>query len=217
LRAPAARRGTLAVGLTGGIASGKSLVARYFEREGIPVIDADTIAHELIRPGAACYRGMLRLFGRGVVGARGRIVRRRVAAIIFARPALRRALNALMHPHILREAERRARRLSRAKKRPIVAVSAALLVEAGAARRFDRLVLVACRRAVQIRRLRKRDRLSLAGARARLRAQIGDACRRKVADHVIDNSGSPAATREQTHRVAEELRNLARRRGLRHA
>ncbi len=203
-----ARRGFLAVGLTGGIASGKDLVAGYLEREGIPVLDADRIGHELIEPGAACYRPLLARFGRGVLGRAGRIDRRRLGAIVFSDAAARRALNALLHPPILREAERRLRRLHERRGHPIAAVSAALLVEAGAARRFDRVVLVACRPRVRIRRLMRRDGLSLAEARVRVRAQASDAARRRGAHFVIDNSGRRRQTRARVRRVAEALWRL---------
>jgi dephospho-CoA kinase len=197
------------VGLTGGIASGKNFVADLLETRGIPVVDADPIGHELIRPGAPCYRPLLRLFGRGVLARNGRIVRGRVARIVFGNARKRRALNALMHPPIMREADRRARQLYRRGKHPVIAVSAALLVESGAAKRFDRVVLVACRPEVQLRRLRRRDGLDLRSARARLTAQISDAQRRRVAHHVIDNSGSRLRTRRQVSRLAEELRRAA--------
>jgi dephospho-CoA kinase len=209
-----AARGPLLVGLTGGIASGKSLVAGYLRDEGIPVIDTDRIGHELIRPGGRCYRPMVRLFGRSVQGRGGRIERARVARIIFSDARSRRRLNALLHPPILDEAGRRARALYRRRRCPIVAVSAALLVEARAARLFDRIVLVAARPEVQMERLRRRDRLSQADAEARLAAQATDARRRQIAHYVIDNTGSRSLTRAQVGRVVEALRRLARLRGL---
>jgi len=208
-----ALRRYLAVGITGGIASGKSLVARYFEHEGIPVVDADPIGHELIRPGAACYRPLVARFGRAILDRRGRVNRRRLGAIVFADPARRRQLNALLHPPILREAQRRAHRIHERRRRPIVAVSAALLLEAGAARRFDRVVLVACRPAIQMRRLMRRRGLSAGQARARLAAQAGDGARRRIAHYVIANNGTRASTRARVRRVAEALRRLAAGRG----
>jgi len=210
----AASRPFLVVGLTGGIASGKNLVGRCFERAGIPVIDADPIGHELIEPGAPSYRQVVELFGREVLAADGRIDRAKLAQRVFADPARRRALNALLHPPILLEAERRARALHEQRGYPIVVMSAALLVEAGAARQMDRVVLVACRPEVQIERLRSRDGLTLEQARARLAAQVGDAERRRMAHFVIDNSGSRAATRARALRVARLLWGVARRRGL---
>jgi dephospho-CoA kinase len=210
----AASRPFLVVGLTGGIASGKNLVGRCFEQAGIPVIDADPIGHELIEPGAPSYRQVIELFGREVLAADGRIDRAKLAQRVFADPARRRALNALLHPPILLEAERRARALHEQGGYPIVVMSAALLVEAGAARQMDRVVLVACRPEVQIERLRRRDGLTLEQARARLAAQVGDAERRRMAHFVIDNSGSRAATRARALRVARVLWGAARRRGL---
>jgi dephospho-CoA kinase len=207
-------RGPLLIGLTGGIASGKSLVAGYLEAEGIPVLDTDRIGHELIRPGGRCYRPVVRLFGRSVLGRGGRIERARVAQIIFSDARARRRLNALMHPPILEEAGRRARALYRRRRCPIVAVSAALLVEARAARLFDRIVLVAARPEAQVERLRRRDRLAPADAAARLAAQATDARRRQIAHYVIDNTGSRSLTRAQVGRVVEALRRLARLRGL---
>ncbi|MEE9219401.1 MAG: dephospho-CoA kinase [Acidobacteriota bacterium] len=200
------------MGLTGGIACGKDLVAGCFESEGIPVIDTDPIGHELIEPGAACYRPLLDLFGPEVLDEDGHIQHRRVAEIVFSDPDKLSALNALMHPVILDEAERRAGRLHREHHHPIVMVSAALLVEAGVERRFDRIVLVACRRQVQLRRLRRRDALSPEMARARLAAQLTDSERRRAAHYVIDNSGDRTRTRRQVRQVVKKLWALARRR-----
>lgn len=200
----------LSVGLTGGIASGKNFVADLLEAEGIPVIDADPIGHELIRPGAPCYGAVVKLFGRGVLARNGRVVRRRVADIVFGDAKKLRALNALMHPPIFREADQRARMLHRRGGHAIVVVSAAVLVESGAAKHFDRIVVVSCRPAIQLRRLVRRDGLDTQRARARLAAQLSDAERRKNADHIIENSGSRLHTRRQVQRMARQLRRAAR-------
>ena len=203
------RRSYLSVGLTGGIASGKNFVADLLEAEDIPVVDADPIGHQLIRPGAPCYRALVKLFGRGVLARNGRVVRRRVADIVFGDTKKLRALNALMHPPIFREADRRAREIHRRGGHTIVIVSAAVLVESGAAKRFDRIVVISCRPAVQLRRLMRRDGLDRQRARARLAAQLSDAERRKGADHIIQNSGSRLRTRRQVHRLARQLRRAA--------
>ncbi len=203
------RRSYLSVGLTGGIASGKNFVADLLAEEGIPVVDADPIGHELIRPGAPCYRALVRLFGRGVLARNGRVVRRRVADIVFGDARKLRALNALMHPPIFSEADRRAREFHRRGGHAIVVISAAVLVESGAAKCFDRIIVVSCRPAVQLRRLVRRDGLDTERARARLAAQISDAERRQVADHIIENSGSRLRTRRQVHRLTRQLRRAA--------
>jgi dephospho-CoA kinase len=192
----------LRVGLTGGIASGKSTVAGLLARAGAQVIDADGLAHGLMEPGGATHGPIVERFGRDLLDREGRIDRERLGRLVFADRKAREALNAIVHPLVRQEIERRIG-LSPG---PIVVVDAALLVETGSYRDFDRLIVVRCSPETQRRRLRERDGLTEAEARARLDAQADVDRKVAVADYVIDTDGTLEQTRQQTERVHADLR-----------
>ncbi len=196
-------------GLTGGIASGKSTVSAMLAEAGIPVIDADRLAREAVEPGEPAYREVVAAFGPAVVGADGRLDRRRLAAIVFADPTARSRLEAIVHPRVF-EAERAAL-AAVARERPgsVAVVDAALLLESGNYRWMDAVILVSAPRELQIERLMARDRLSRAEAEARLAAQWPLEAKRRYADFEIDNGGSLEATRAQVTRLAAELAGRA--------
>ena len=181
-----------AIGLTGSIACGKSTVARMLRDLGATVIDADEVVHELQEPGGEVYRKIVEEFGPGILGPDGRIDRAKLAQVAFADPAALARLEALTHPAVIAEVDRRLRLV----QAPAAVVEAVKLVEAGMHRRCDSLWVVTCRPEVQVRRLRRRG-LSEAAIRARLAAQPDLTEALRLADVVIDNSGSLAATRRQ--------------------
>jgi dephospho-CoA kinase len=197
----------LKVGLTGGIASGKSHVLRRLAGLGFVTVDLDTIAHDVMAPGGPAYAGVVKAFGSRIVAADGTIDRRALGSIVFADAAERRRLEGLVHPRI-REAE--AAILGGAGD-GVAVVDAALLVETGQHLRFARLVVVYCEPEVQLARLMERDGLSAADARARLDAQMAPADKKRFAHFVVDNSGSLAATDAQVDALAAALRTLAAR------
>ena len=198
------RRTALRVGLTGGIASGKTTVASTFRRLGAVIIDADAIAHDLLASGGSAYEAVVSRFGDGILDGERRIVRSALAGIVFSDAAARADLEALMHPRIFDLAERRmASELAR-RPAPIAVVEAALLVETGSYRRFERLVLASCSRETQLQRLTARG-LSAEQAFARIEAQGSLESKKAVADFVVDTEGTLEETREQSERVYASL------------
>ncbi|HEY7678860.1 MAG TPA: dephospho-CoA kinase, partial [Candidatus Methylomirabilis sp.] len=161
----------LVVGLTGGICTGKSTVSRMLADLGATVIDSDDVAHDLQAPGQVTYARVVQAFGPGILNAAGEIDRRRLGALVFAEPTRRAELEAIMHPAIVAESDRRVREALAAGVQ-LVVVDAALLVEVGRHRTFPRLVVVVASEAEQVRRLRARNGLSESEARQRLAAQM---------------------------------------------
>ncbi len=203
-------RRPLRIGLTGGIGSGKSLVARFFADLGAAVVDADRIAREILAPGGAAYDDVLREFGPEVVRPDGTVDRKVLATRVFADTEARRRLNALMHPHIRRRMAEEAARLAARPDVDVIILDIPLLLETTDGRDLDGIVVVYADDEVRDRRLRARDGLSEAGVRQRLAAQM--LLREKVtrADWVIDNNGSPDRTREQVSAVWEALQKRLR-------
>lgn len=199
-------RRLLTVGLTGGIACGRSTLGRLFKRLGACVIDMDHLAHGLLAPGGAGAQPVADAFGAGVKDASGGIDRGALGALVFADAAARARLEAILHPMIISESERLVKTFSATHARGIAMVDAALLVETGGWRRYQRLVVVVCDPALQLQRLMARDGLTEAQARARIAAQAPLADKMKLADYVIDTSGTLAQSEERAHDVHAMLR-----------
>jgi dephospho-CoA kinase len=192
----------LRIGLTGGIACGKSEVASRFRALGLETLDLDGLAHKLMAPGRPAHADVVAAFGPGILTADGSIDRRALGAIVFSNPAARERLNAIVHPRVRAEEEARALTLS-SRPRSVLVTDAALLVEAGIHLRFDRLVVVHCRPDQQVARLRERG-LSEEEARARVAAQMPIEVKRRFAHLTVDSSQELAAT----HAAAEGLARL---------
>ena len=196
------------VGLTGGIASGKSTVAAMLRDLGAAVVDADALAREVVEPGQPALDEIVSRFGGGVLAPDGRLDRARLATIVFGDPEARQALNAITHPRIAQLAAERGLALAAAGAR-LIFFEAALLVENGLHRGLAALVVVSVPPEIQLARLIARDGLSEEEAWRRISAQLPLAEKVKVADHVIDNSGSLTQTRTQVEwvhaRLTEEL------------
>ncbi|BCX87885.1 dephospho-CoA kinase [Methylomarinovum tepidoasis] len=173
----------LKIGLTGGIGSGKSTVARLFQRHGVPVIDTDEIARDLVRPGRPALRALVDAFGPDILTADGELDRARLREIAFNDPAAKARLEAILHPRIFSELERRLQAL----EAPYVIIAIPLLVETGAWGRVDRVLVVDCPEALQIERVRRRDGWDEALIRRVLASQAGRLERLAVADDVIVN------------------------------
>jgi dephospho-CoA kinase len=197
------------VGLTGGIACGKSHVRARLEAAGFRTLDLDLVAHAVMAPGGSAYGDVVHAFGPGVVGASGEIDRRVLGPIVFADPAARRRLDALVHPRVREEEGRRVGAFA-AEGARVVVTDAALLVETGQHARFDRLVVVHCPPAEQVRRLQERDGLDAAAARARVAAQMPIEEKRAFGHFQIDTSGSFAATDAAVDLLAAQLGALRR-------
>ena len=197
----------LKVGLTGGIASGKSTVSGMFRELGAHIIDADVLAREALEPGLPAYHETIKVFGRRIAGSDGRIDRRALGKIVFGDPERRRALEAIVHPRVFEEEARIFGELSARDPHGIAIFDAALLIEAGAHARMDRVVLVWCREETQVARMVEKWGLTREEAVVRVRAQMSLDEKKKYADYVIDNDGDIARTREQVARIYSELNN----------
>jgi dephospho-CoA kinase len=196
----------LKVGLTGGIASGKSTVSGLFAALGVPVIDTDQIARDVVAPGTALLERVLERFGAGLRLATGELDRRALRERVFADPADRVALESLMHPAIRAELQRRAAAAGGVYQ--ILAIP--LLVEHDLKGSVDRVLLVDCAPDLQLRRVQIRDGVPLAQAQAVLAAQASRAARLSVADDIIMNEGDLAALRGQVESLHARYSTLAR-------
>ncbi len=197
----------LRIGLTGGIASGKSTVTQRFTELGIPVIDADVASRSVVEPGKPGLTQVIERFGPKVLDARGHLDRKALRSLIFDDPDSRRALDAILHPLIREEMEREAA----AAQGPYVVMAIPLLVESGKARRrVDRVLVVDAEETLQIQRLRARDGSSEEEARAILASQTSRSARLAEADDVLLNTGSVADLRQAVDRLHEQYLQLAK-------
>lgn len=197
-------RGMRIFGLTGNIASGKSTVASMLRDLGIPVLDADRISREVTAPGGRAYEAVVRAFGPGIVGSDGAIDRKRLGAVVFADPARRAQLEEITHPAILEAMKSALDDLSR-RGIPLAVVEAALIHESGRKGLVEAVIAVRCDAEAQLRRLMRRDGISMEAASARLRAQMDAGRKADASDYVIDNSGDIGETRRQVERLAHVL------------
>jgi dephospho-CoA kinase len=195
----------LLVGLTGGIASGKSLVSAIFKELGARVIDADQLAREVVAPGQPAYREIVEAFGEEILGPDGRLDRKKLGASVFADPGRRRRLEAVTHPRIQALREARLRALADQGFEGIVIQDAALLIEVGGIQAVDRLVVVYVDEATERERLMARDGLSEAEARQRIASQMPLQEKARLAHYVVDNGGSPEETRRQVQAIYQAL------------
>jgi len=200
------------VGLTGGIACGKTTVSEMFSRLGTHIICADKIAHELYRPGEPVYQQLIKRFGDQIVKPDGEIDRARLASAAFDEGRVEE-LNKVVHPAVVRRQEQLTYEISEHQPHAVIMVEAALIFEAGVKGRFSKMVVVTCRPEQKIERYASRAVIDEADARAeverRSKAQLPDEEKIKRADYVIDNSGTLERTRQQVERIYAELKVLA--------
>lgn len=194
------------VALTGGIASGKSTVAALFAELGVPIIDTDEIAREVIAPGSALLAQVISRFGPGVRGADGSLDRRALREIVFRDASARGELESLLHPAI----RARAAELEAAVRGPYLITVIPLLAETRRAGDYDRVLLVDCDERLQRERLAKRDASDATAIDAALRAQASRATRHALADDLIVNDGAPAALAPQVRQLHARYLDLAR-------
>jgi dephospho-CoA kinase len=208
----------LKVGLTGGIASGKSVVGEMFVALGAHLIQADAIAHQLMQPGEAVYQEVVRHFGSGILKSDGTVNRARLAEAAFgASPENKSSrieeLNQIVHPAVIKTQDEWMDEVGRKDPQAIAMVEAALILEAGATKRFDKLVVVTCHPEQRIQRWAARVGVDEETARRevgrRMAAQLPDEDKIKAAQYVIDNSGSLDETRKQVTKVYAELKRAA--------
>ena len=211
----------LKVGLTGGIAAGKSVVGEMFVSLGAPLVQADRIAHSLMQPGEDVYNEVVRHFGGGILHPDGSVNRAKLAEMAFGaatdaegkRASRIEELNRIVHPVVIRSQDEWMQAIGAQDPRAVAMVEAALILEAGAVEHFDRLIVVTCNAEQRVARFAARQKIDLEAARKevvrRMAAQLPDEEKIKAADYVIDNSGSLDQTREQVRVVWEKLRKEA--------
>ena len=197
-------RGLKVIGLTGGIGSGKSTVAKLIGELGVPVLDADQLAREVVEPGRPALAEVAAAWPEAI-GPDGKVARKRLADIVFADPAQRLRLEAIMHPRIRALADERLAELAR-KGHALAFYEASLLVESGRYKDFDGLVVVTASPETQLERVLARGDLSEAEAQARIDAQLPLLAKVRVATHLVDNDGELEATKSQVERLLAGLR-----------
>ena len=198
--------GLIVAGLTGGIASGKSTVARMLAAAGARVVDADRIAHEVVQPGRRAWQAVRTRFGDGVVRPDGNLDREKLGRMVFRDPAIKRDLEQVVHPFVFRQMASELKSLAAARPGAVVVLDIPLLIESGLHRVLPLTALVHVPEAVQLARLIRRDGLAAADARARIRAQMPIDAKRAHADVIIDNAGPLEATRRQALTLYRRLR-----------
>lgn len=199
------------LGLTGGIATGKSLVAGFFREMGAAVVDADELAHQVTAPGEPALEEIRQVFGPGVFTPEGELDRRALGRLVFTDPAKRRELEGIVHPRVRQRLEEAVARF-KAAGAPLIVLEIPLLFETGEPllRLIDRVVVVTAPEAVQLQRLQARNGLSETEARARMAAQMPLAEKVKRAHYVVDNGGTPEETRRQVEQIWEAMRRADR-------
>lgn len=211
----------LKVGLTGGIASGKSVVGEMFVALGAHLVQADRLAHELMDPGEPVYNQVVRHFGREILNPDGSINRPKLAELAFGSPDLPQdqrgsrvaELNRIVHPAVIRSQEEWMQAVGVQDRHAVAIVEAALILEAGMGKRFDRLIVVTCAPEQRVARFAARQKIDVESAtrevQRRMAAQLSDEEKVEAADYVIDNSGSLATTSEQVTEIWKKLQSEA--------
>jgi dephospho-CoA kinase len=198
----------LRVGLTGGLASGKSFVGHALADLGCYLIEADKLGHQVMLPGGEAYDAIVREFGPDILDAEGRVSRRKLSGIVWHNPERLEKLNSFVHPPVQAREEQRMAEIARADPRAIAVVEAAILVETGRYKSFDRLIVVTCKSEQQMERALERGSYNKEEILARLSRQLPLEDKLRVADYVIDTSGPKENTLEQVRTVYDSLRSL---------
>ena len=196
----------LRVGLTGSIGVGKSFVSGVLAELGCRVLDADQTAREVVAPGSPALLAVEAAFGKEVLQIDGTLDRSKLAEVVFADAGRRALLNSILHPYIIRKQDEQLSEWEAAEPNGIAVVDAALMIESGGYKRFDRLIVVHCREDVQLERLMARDHLGREEAQRRITAQMPQDEKKQFADYLIDTSDGFEAARERTAEVYEKLR-----------
>lgn len=200
----------IVVGLTGGIATGKSTVAQMFKRCGAIIIDADQLARDVVRPGKPAWREIVKVFGEGVLKPNRSINRQTLGDIVFHNRRKLRKLEHIIHPRVAREQQRLARRIAVRSPHAVVVYEVPLLFESGADKRVDKIVVVTADRETQIARLKQRNGLSRNEALRRIKNQMPLARKVHRADVVLDGTGDKAVVKQEVRRLIQSLRRGSR-------
>jgi len=195
----------LKVGLTGSIAVGKSFVLEVLRELGARTMDADQIARECVEPGTPGLSAVVEEFGDGVLAANGSLDRMKLGAIIFADEAKRQKLNSILHPFIIARQDEVMQQWDGETPEAIAVIDAALMIESGGYKRFDKLIVVHCQPEIQLQRLMKRNNLSREEAALRIKSQMPQEEKMKYADYLVDTSGEFENTRRQVEELWRKL------------
>jgi len=196
------------VGLTGGVATGKSTVAKMFKQCGAAVINADLLARQVVEPGKPAWRAIVKLFGKTVLNQDRSLDRQALGSIIFHNPKKRRQLERIIHPRVAREQQRLVRRVAKRKPHAVVIYEVPLLFEAGVGKRVDTIIVVTVDRETQVARLKKRNGLSRAEALRRISSQMPLAKKIQRANHVLNGTLPRPSLRRQVGQLLKSLRLL---------
>ena len=199
----------IVVGLTGGIATGKSTVAKMFRRCGAIVIDADQLAREVVRPRKPAWREIVQVFGDDVLNPDKSLNRHALGAIVFHNRRKLRRLERIIHPRVAREQQRLVRRIARHSPRAVVVYEVPLLFESGAHKRVDKIIVVTADRETQVARLKQRNGLTRAEALRRITHQMPLAQKARRADMVLDGTGDKAQMKHEVRRLLHSFRRDA--------
>lgn len=197
------------VGLTGGVACGKSSVARLFQDCGAVLIDADVLARMVVERGKPALKDIARVFGKKTLQPDGTLNRPALAKIVFGSPAKLKKLNAIVHPRVAREQTKLTRSIEAQEPQSVAIYDAPVLIEAGAHKRMDKIIVVSADEKTQVKRLHNRNHLSRAEALRRIKIQMPLAKKITLADYVIDGTLSYEQTKHEVERIFEELKKLA--------
>ena len=198
----------LLVGLTGGLATGKSTVARLFRDCGATLIDADRLARQVVQPGAPAWRDIVRTFGKQVLRPDRTLDREALAGIVFRDRTKLQKLNAIVHPRVARKQARLTRKIVRKAPKAVIIYDVPLLFEAGVDKRVDKIIVVTAPLKTQILRLQKRDGLTRTEALRRLRAQLPLSRKVRLADYILRGSLPGARLRREVQRLYKDLHRL---------
>jgi len=196
------------VGLTGGVATGKSTVAKMFKQCGAAVINADLLARQVVEPGKPAWRAIVKLFGKTVLNQDRSLDRQALGSIIFHNPKKRRQLERIIHPRVAREQARLTKAITRKDPNAVVIYEVPLLFEAGVDKRVDKIIVVTADRNIQIARLKKRNGLSRAEAIRRIRSQMPLAKKTQQADHLLNGTLPRPSLRRRVGQLFRSLRLL---------
>lgn len=204
----------LRVGLTGGYATGKSFVGAQLKQLGCHLISADKLGHEVLFPNGEAYAEVVRLFGNSILSEDKTIDRKKLGEIVFGDPNRLKQLTDIIHPAVFRREEALMNEFEARDSDGIVVIEAAILIETGRYRQFDRIILTTCDQEIQIARGMKRDHLSREQVLDRLRHQIPFEEKRQYAHHIVDTSGSKEETAEKVKEIFRELKQLSSQHSL---
>jgi dephospho-CoA kinase len=205
----------ITVGLTGGIASGKSLVADMLKGLGAYIIDSDSIARDVVKPGCEGWHGVVQEFGQQILTATGEIDREKLGNIIFSHEGSRQTLNALLHPPILLILKQQITAIGKQDPQALVVAVVPLLIECGLQNDFDAVIVVWAPEDMQAQRLMRRNGLTREDALQRIRAQMLCDEKRNFATYIIDNDRDIAHTEQQVREIYLKLKNMAAEKNMR--